>query len=284
MPHSADHLATAHSGPVALVTGAGSGIGRAFCLRLADRGYGVVAIDRDPVTADETAALVRQAGAVAHSYGMDVSDASAWDALPAWLAETTGGRLDLLVCNAGVLLGGELDRCEAADALRVVATNLGGALLGCRTLIPLLKQPVGSPPTARGVINIASIFAAISPPGFAAYNASKAGVVALSETLRGELAPHGLRVTVAAPGVTPTGLFAHAAFATPRLAELADRYLASAQLTADDVAEGALRAFDRNRLYAPLGAKATRLWRLKRWLPQRTIDLIARRSRRELDP
>ena len=214
----------------------------------------------------------------------DVSDSEAWKALREAL-QSRWPRLDLLVNNAGVLAAGLLGSLSETDLRRVVDVNLLGTIWGCRAMLPWLKSSTASPGGAlrRGIINVASIIASLSPPGFAAYNASKAGVVALSETLRGELRLHGLNVTVVLPGVVPTPLFGRAKYAEQRYATLVNRYAAESRLTPEEVVETALAAHRRGKLYAVAGRRARWFWRCKQFFPSRTIDALAHRTVRELE-
>lgn len=276
--------------PVAVVTGAGGGIGRAFAVRLGALGYRLVLVDLDHAALGAThAKLLPTAGPDHELVVADVADAGSWDGLAATLAHDAAD-VALLVQGAGVLVAGRLVDCPPEDIDRLVRVNLTGALLGARALGPQLADGAAaqraaganSPPLPRGLLNVASIFAAVTPPGFAAYNASKAGVVALSETLRGEWAPAGLHVTVVLPGVTPTGLFRRAFYANERLRETVLRRVGEAALTADRVADEALVAHRRRRGVAAIGGRATRYLWLKRWFPESLARGVAREANREL--
>lgn len=268
----------------AIVTGGGSGIGRAFCLALAQRGWKIAVGDLDRDAANETVEQLAAAGGTGESHGLDVSDAVAWTAMREAL-QSQWPRLDLLVNNAGVLAAGQLCELAGADVRRLVDVNLFGTMWGCRAMASWLQSSGASRGRAehRGIINVASIFASLSPPGFAAYNASKAGVVALSETLRGELRPHGLNVTVVLPGVVSTPLFGRAAYTDERYLTLMKRYADESRLSPEAVAEAALSAHRRGKLYAVMGGRARAFYRCKQLFPTRLIDLIARRTGRELE-
>lgn len=270
----------------AIVTGSASGIGRALAERLIAMGYRVAVVDRDRLRLEQAAA---ELGDHAHPVAMDVADGDAWPQMIARL-RADWPRVDLLVNNAGVLAGGELHHTDGESARSVIDINLGGTLLGCHAVVPWLiesRHAAQQPRSARGVprpgvVNIASIFAELAPPGFAAYNASKAGVVTLSESLRGELQPHGLNVTVALPGVTPTGLFERATFATSELREVAERYQSGAELTAGRVADAVLDAAARGRRRVVVGARARRYAWLLRIFRDQTLSRVAAKTRAEL--
>lgn len=271
--------------PVAVVTGAASGIGRAIALRLAALGYRLVLIDRDDEgLRNAQASLLHVAGVEHELVVADTSDAAVWDGLASTL-QHDGADVALVVQAAGVLVAGRLTDCRPADVQRLVEVNLTGVLLGALAMGPLLAaSPVGGDetPLPRGMLNIASIFASVAPPGFAAYNAAKAGVVALTETLRGEWAPLGLTTTAVLPGVTPTGLFRRAHYADERYREMVRRHVGHAELTVDAVADAALVAYRRRQLVVPIGRRASRYYWLKRWLPDLLLRRVAEQANREL--
>ncbi|QDT69712.1 putative oxidoreductase [Planctomycetes bacterium MalM25] len=274
------------------MTGAAGGIGRAISLRLGRLGYRLVLLDRDDSGLRSLQADLSTACPGDHeTVAADVSDADAWRGLADTLRHD-GARVELLVQTAGRLLSGKLIDCDPNDLRSIVDTNLTGMLLGAREIGPLLAADSGGasplprgmlPPLPRGMLGIASIFAAVSPPQFAAYNATKAGVVALGETLHGEWAPLGLTVTTVLPGVTPTGLFDAAVYSAPKLREQVARRVEQAELTAEAVADAALEAYRRRRIVAPIGRRAGRYHWLKRWLPTMLLKRVARAAERELD-
>ncbi len=256
------------------MTGGGAGIGEAFARWLAERYYTVAVIDSDPAAADAVAQRLPDGVAVP----MDVSDPLAWSDAFATL-HARWPRLDLLVNCAGVLHSGPLLTTGADTARRILEVNLLGAVYATQSLGPWMAQcpelecpDQGRP---RGIINVASIFAPLAPPGFAMYSASKAGLVALGDTLRGELRPLGLRVTTVLPGVVRTGLFRRASYESPAFEQAALSYLDEAVLAPDDVARAGLHGFARNLPHVVVGRRARWYWTLKRLAPGRTIDRVA---------
>ena len=203
----------------------------------------------------------------------------AWDEVHAELAHDWP-RLDLLVNCAGQLLVGAVVNTPTTEIARLLEVNLLGTIWGCRAMVPWMTtdtRPRCDP--APGVINVASIFASVAPPQFATYAASKAGVIAFSESLRGELAPRGLNVTVAVPGITQTPLFESASYTSASVRSTTLAQAESATVSPEQVARDTLRAARRRRLYAVVGRRARFYWRLKRLLPQRVIDSVGRRAR-----
>lgn len=182
-----------------VITGAGSGIGRAAALAFADEGACVVAADLNAVTASETSEIIQSRGGSACSADVDVTDASSVDQLIG-LAVECFGRLDVLFNNAGIAQAA-IPAEESSDALfaRIMAVNVQGVFNGCRAAIPRMKAQGG------GVILNTASTAGIRPrPGLAIYNASKAAVISLTKTLALELAPHHIRVVSICPVATDT--------------------------------------------------------------------------------
>ena len=189
---------------MAIVTGAGSGIGRAIAQLLAQRGVGVAVVDRDPVLAEETAALIREAGGRAATYQADVSRAAELDAaMTAAIADL--GPLEIMVNNAGILDGYvNVDELDEAVWRRVLDIDLTGVFLGCqRALREML-------PRGRGrIINMASVAGLGGTGGGAAYVAAKHGVVGLTRQMAVVYASRGITVNCVCPGPILTGLRQH---------------------------------------------------------------------------
>ena len=192
------------TGRMAVVTGAGCGIGRAVAQLLAQRGVGVAVVDRDPVLAEETAALIREAGGRAAKYQADVSRAPELDAaMTAAIADL--GPLEIMVNNAGILDGYvNVDELDEAVWRRVLDIDLTGVFLGCqRALREML-------PRGRGrIINMASVAGLGGTGGGAAYVAAKHGVVGLTRQMAVVYASRGITVNCVCPGPILTGLRQH---------------------------------------------------------------------------
>jgi 3alpha(or 20beta)-hydroxysteroid dehydrogenase len=180
---------------VALVTGAGRGIGEAIARALAELGYTVVVTD----------AVERRAETVASSLGaesacLDITDEGQWKDVVASTVRRHGG-LDVLVNNAGIGFAASLDRTSRAQWDRVLATNLTGPFLGCKAVAPAMKSGGGGV-----IVNVSSIDGIRGREGLHAYAASKAGLRGLGRSLAVELAASGIRVNTVLPGLVPTSM------------------------------------------------------------------------------
>ncbi len=186
---------------VAVVTGAGRGIGHAIALRLAQEGARVASVSRSQGNAQRTADEINAARAqAARSYAVDVSDPAAVQEASAKILQDFG-RIDILVNNAGVTRDGLSMRMSMDDWDTVLDTNLKGAFVFCQAVMrSMIKQRSGR------IINIASIAGLTGNAGQANYAASKAGLIGLTKTLARELASRGITVNAVAPGFIVTDM------------------------------------------------------------------------------
>ncbi len=256
-----------------MITGAASGLGAALARILAAEGWQLALVDLpaaepaiDGIVADCPEAIIA---------GFDVRDAAGWTALherlrAAWPA------LDLLVNAAGVGATGEVGRLPESQWRRVIDTNLVGTALGCETLLPWLREHPGR----SHLVNVASIAGLIAPPSLAAYSASKAGVIALSEAIAAECPARRPGVTIVCPGFFRSGLLDTWHFTAARESREARRRMDATRLDSAAVARRVRRAIDRNERYVIEGLQARCLWRLKRLAPRTATALLHRLYRR----
>jgi 3-hydroxy acid dehydrogenase/malonic semialdehyde reductase len=183
----------------ALITGAASGIGRAIAKALAEAGHRVVLTDLDFAGATE---LAQSLGDKAMALQLDITDRTRVDDLPN-LVPPAFRPIDILVNNAGHDIGGRtrFDLGAADDWSSIIDTNLNGLMRVTRAMLPdMVRRNSGD------IVNISSISAIRLVPDMAAYTASKAGVRAFTDILRGDLAETGIRVTEILPGLTKTNI------------------------------------------------------------------------------
>jgi len=187
---------------IAVVTGAGRGLGRAIALKFASEGADVVCVSRTAENSEKVANEVRAMGRRSWAHAVDVSDAAAVEsAAEKILAEA--GRVDILVNNAGVTRDGLLMRMSEADWDTVLDTNLKGAFLLTKAFSrSFIKQRTGR------IINIASVIGIIGNAGQSNYAASKAALIGFTKSIARELASRGITVNAVAPGFIETDMTA----------------------------------------------------------------------------
>ena len=212
-----------------LVTGAASGLGLELVRRFVGRGDQVLATDVADAPALPTGVSFRT---------LDVCSDADWEAARDWVEQTWGG-LDVLLNNAGVAAGGRIDKTPMADWQLVTEVNLLGPARGCRTFTPLFKAQ-----RSGHIVNVASIAGLVHPPGMSCYNATKAGVVALSETLHHELAPYGITTTVVCPSFFRSNLASSLRGSDPDVQERAAALIEHSELSAGDIADVVIEGID----------------------------------------
>jgi len=187
------------SDKVAIVTGAGRGIGQSVVERLVSEGCSVACVDVQSDLVEATADAARQAGADAKAYVCDVGDEQTVKNTVAQVVDDFG-RLDVLVNMAGILKASVSHEETLENWDRILRVNLTGVFLMCRESIPHLLE------TGGNIVNAASTASLSGHPWFAAYGASKGGVLMLSNSLAMEYAKRGLRVNCVAPGGIETDM------------------------------------------------------------------------------
>jgi short-subunit dehydrogenase len=257
--------------PYAVITGAASGFGRALALLLAERGATLVLGDLDEAGLEETVELALARGARgAKRVHCDVTRLESVQAL----AGACEAEVDLVVNNAGVSSGGAVGQAPLEDWRWTVEVNLFGVLHGCHVFVPiLLAQGHGH------ILNMASAAGLLCPPRMGAYNVSKAGVVALSETLAGELEGTPVGVTVLCPTFFRTNICKNGRFPDERTRKTAEKLVRNGK-SAEEVALAALASVDKGRLYSVPMTDGRMFWRMKRLMPEgfrRTAGKMARR-------
>ena len=185
---------------IAVVTGAGRGIGRAIALKYAAEGANVVVVSRTQENSEKVAAEIRALGRQAWAHAVDVADAPAVSAAAEKIL-ADAGKVDILVNNAGVTRDGLLMRMSDADWDTVLNTNLKGAFLVTKAFSrAMIKARTGR------IINISSVIGLIGNAGQCNYAASKAGLIGFTQSCAKELAGRGITVNAIAPGFIQTDM------------------------------------------------------------------------------
>jgi 2-hydroxycyclohexanecarboxyl-CoA dehydrogenase len=260
-------------GALALVTGAGSGIGRAVCLALADQGARVLAVDVDGESAEKTATTCAEGGPEAHGLACDVADAEAMTALAARVHDTWGP-LDVLVNNAGVSLTGRWADTSIDDWTWIRGVNLDGVVHGCLAFGPAMVE--------RGhghVVNLSSMLGYTPHGVVGAYGATKAAVLMLSQSLRADWSRHGVGVSAVCPGMVDTAIVAQGR-TVGAWSEKKDQVVEAFRKgrSPDLVAREVVRAVREDRAVVRVGIDAKVSWWMHRLLPVRVTQLIARQG------
>jgi NAD(P)-dependent dehydrogenase (short-subunit alcohol dehydrogenase family) len=245
-----------------LITGATSGLGEALALRFAQSGFRVAVAGRNPEKVAKVAAAVEAAGGQALSVQLEVTRPAEFGAAAALVRESWGG-LDIVFNNAGKASVGPLLEFSEDDWQDVLSTDLWSVIHGCRQFTPLLQDSGGG-----HLVNVASAAGLICPPEAAAYNVAKAGVIAISETLRVELVEDNIDVTVCCPAVFKSSLLEHTGDFHGVTADGLRDSMDHSTYSSDDIAASLIKHMARRKLYSVPMRDAYTTWRIKGWLPE----------------
>jgi NADP-dependent 3-hydroxy acid dehydrogenase YdfG len=268
---------------VAVITGAGSGIGRALALNLAARGSLLALSDVDEAGLAETVELVRAAGdATVRSDRLDVADRAAFAAYAASVAEDFG-RVNVVINNAGVALAGDLADLTYEDMDWIVGINFWGVVHGTKEFLPhLIASGDGH------LVNLSSLFGLVSMPGQSAYNATKYAVRGLTEALREEMliAGHRVGVTAVHPGGIKTAIARNARYSAQEDAEASARLFDKklAKMTPERAAEIIVKGILGNKARVLVGLDAHALHHLAKLTGSRYQDIVASASKKVVPP
>jgi NAD(P)-dependent dehydrogenase (short-subunit alcohol dehydrogenase family) len=273
----------------ALVTGGASGLGRAVAVRLLERGWRVALADIDAEAAAAAARGIDPAGTRILALRLDVRSDEEWTAAVG-AVDGAWGRIDLLVQSAGVASSGTIEETPIDQWRWVLEINLLGIVRGCRAVVPGMR-------TRRSghVVNVASFAGLANAPSMASYNAAKAAVISLSETLRAEVAGAGIGVSVACPAFIKTPLMEttarEAASAgsgeadarnAARMQAIVRHLMETSGVTAEDFARDVVDAVERRRFMVITHRDARWKWRLKRLAPEWFFREVVKTTRKFL--
>lgn len=252
-----------------VITGGGSGLGRALATVYGRKGWRVCVVDMDGERGNETVRIVKESGGEGFVHVCDVTSTGAFEALVEVVTARWGG-VDILVNNAGVAAVEYFQLLSDKEWDWIMDVNLRAVIHGCRYFIPLMA--------AQGsghIVNIASCAGIVSLPEMCSYNVTKAGVISLSETLRAELSTQGICVTVAAPTFFQTNIMERLHVTDERQLELASNIFCGCKTTAEEVALKIERAVRRKKLYVIPQWDGKISWWIKRLSPEFFHRLMA---------
>ncbi len=267
-------------GRCALVTGAASGIGRATALAVARRGGDLVICDVDEQGLASVREEAEKLGRRVLARRVDVSDRQAMAAFAdAVHAEIPA--VDLLVNNAGVAIGGYFAETSLEEWDWLLGINLWGVIYGCHFFVPkMIERQEGG-----HVVNIASLASLVAAPGMSLYNTSKFAVRGLSESMRSELALHGIGVTAVCPGVIDTAIVSKMRLSgsadTDENRRRAVDLFRRRGYAPERVAEALLGAVQRDRAVIPVSPESWAGWYVKRLFPGIVHAATRRAAQRE---
>lgn len=251
---------------VAVVTGAGSGIGRATARALAERGAHLALVDFNPDGLADTERLLAGAGVNVSTHKVDVSSQDQMEALVQEVLDFHGDA-HILVNNAGVTSAGRFTEETIEDLRWIVGINVWGVVYGCRFFLPVLERQ-----DEAHIVNLSSMVGLLGLPHNAAYALTKGAVRSFTESLRGELRGTGIGVTSVHPGAIRTAITASARGADgERIARMGEMRLASVVMRPpESVASRIVRAIERDRARMIVGPDARMLDLTARLIPGRS--------------
>lgn len=263
------------NGRVAVITGAGSGIGRATSIALAERGCSIAIVDVQPGGAEETAKLVRERGTRASVHLADVRDPERMGELPAEVADSLGP-CHILINNAGVTAAGAFTDESLEDLRWIIDINVWGVVHSCRAFLPMLLEA-----DEAHVVNMSSMVGLLGLPHNVSYSLTKGAVRSFSEALRSELITSSVGLTVVFPGAIHTNITSNARGGqAARIARLGTSRLAPYVMRPPStVAKKIVWAIERDRARVVVGADAHAVSALTRVLPGRS-GLLGRLTNR----
>ncbi|MDP1841990.1 MAG: SDR family NAD(P)-dependent oxidoreductase [Sediminibacterium sp.] len=251
----------------AFITGAASGLGKAFATELATDGWTIGMADNNAIQLAQTCQEIAALGANAFSYELDVSNKEQYKTVAAQFLADAGG-IDLLFNNAGVGDGGAFEEYPLEHYEWMVSINQMGVVYGCAYFIPTMKkQGYGH------ILNTASAAAIGCAPTMGAYNMTKAAVLAISETLYSELMDYNIAVSCIMPTYFKTNI-AQSARGGGSIQKITQNFIDRSGLNAKEVSQEILIRAGKKELYIILPKRAYQMWLYKRFAPTKFRKLV----------
>jgi NAD(P)-dependent dehydrogenase (short-subunit alcohol dehydrogenase family) len=251
-----------------VITGAGSGLGRALSLEFARLGWKIGIVDINDAGSEETLKRVEQAGGEGEAFHADVTDPIAIKGMADHFFSQWNG-VDILVNNAGIAIGGAVGDVPLEQWNTIFDVNFWGMLYGCHEFIPRMKAQGGG-----HIMNTASAAGLLCLTNMGPYSVTKAAVISLCETLRVEVAPYNIGITAACPMFFNTGLLDDMKSTDPWISEVAKTAFEVGH-SADKIAKKLVKSVAKNKLYAVPMFYGKALWWNKRLTPNLYYNLTA---------
>lgn len=247
---------------IAIITGAGSGIGRALAEELATRGAQVVICDINSERIEEVGKQINDNGGSATALTVDVTDA---ESVKRMVNDTVAahGKIDLIFNNAGIVSVGEARDFSMEDWKRVIDVNIYGVINGVQSAYPvMIEQGFGH------IVNTSSILGLIPIPMMISYVASKHAIVGLSNALRIEAEPLGVKVSVVCPGDVGTSIHKNAGYVNVDINKVESLFSNDRSITPEQCAKAILRGVERNKPIIVITWSARLMWAIYRLSPR----------------
>lgn len=252
-----------------IITGSGSGIGLKLALEFAGMNWRIAIAEIDKQRAEEASELVRREGGKPLVIQCDVTKPEDFKKILKSVEKEWGG-LDILVNNAGVAACGIFEEIPLDKWEWILAINQKSIIYGCRTFIPLFKKQ-----KSGYIVNVASNAGIASLPLMASYNMTKAAAISMSETLKNELSPFNIGVSVVCPTFVNTNLFVDPTAIDERTQKLVDTFFNNTAVSSEKIARHIVQSIIKNRLYVITQKDGKFIWRMKRWFPGLYFKVLA---------
>jgi NAD(P)-dependent dehydrogenase (short-subunit alcohol dehydrogenase family) len=245
-----------------LITGGASGLGKAIVEQFAKLGWKIAVVDINLEGARQVSEAANNQGAEAIALYCDIGKEDDFTTIAQTIKERWGG-LDIIINNAGIATTGMMVDCTSQQWERAINLNLNSVFRGCHFWLPLISQ------NGPGhVVNTASFAGIAQAPAMMSYNVSKAGVIALSETLRSELGYRHIGVSVICPAFFKTNLLDSMSPTDEGVKPLVKKWMENSKISADDVARDVIKGIENNQLMVISHDYARKTYRFKRFFPK----------------
>ncbi|MDQ7049952.1 MAG: SDR family NAD(P)-dependent oxidoreductase [Enterobacterales bacterium] len=244
-----------------IITGGASGLGEAIVMQFAKLGWKIAIVDINLDGAKAVAERANNSGAEAIAFYCDIGEDKDFKSIAKTLAKDFPP-IDIIINNAGIATTGLMVDCSPEQWQRAINLNLSSVYRGCHYWMPLMEE------NGPGhIVNTASFAGIAQAPTMLSYNVSKAGVIALSETLRAEIGFRNIGVSVLCPAFFKTNLLDSMTPGEEGVKPLVQKWMESSKITAEDVANDALNAIEKNKLMVISHDYARKAYRFKRFFP-----------------